>query len=138
MELPGLTKDDFKLELKGFVRPTSSRWQAADLSLIFFRHTLTISGNVPVSTLIPNTSSAIPSPSQATADQIPEADAAEPEEKFKVHERLHGRFEKGFVVPYGTEEKDISATIQHGLLRVRVAKVEGRGGFAKLVRVLSH
>lgn len=52
--------------------------------------------------------------------------AARDEERGRVHivERSYGSFVRSFQLPQGVREDDISATFEHGLLRVRVPKAE--------------
>jgi HSP20 family protein len=44
---------------------------------------------------------------------------------FRLHERLGGRFERTFMLPPEIDGERVTATVEHGLLKVRAPKVEG-------------
>lgn len=67
-----------------------------------------------------------------------EGAAAPPAEHFRVRERTYGHFSRSLAVPVGTEDKDVSAGLQHGLLRVTVRKGPSKSVVGKLVKVLSR
>ncbi|KAL8291267.1 hypothetical protein RQP46_002245 [Phenoliferia psychrophenolica] len=85
LELPGMAKEDVKIELHG--------------------HTITISGYMPMSKLSEDPHPTASSSETAVSPTTASAPTA-PADHFKIRERTYGPFSRDITVAFGTEEKD--------------------------------